>query len=91
MITKECPICGNAFTTNNYRAKYCSPDCKKQGRLITREKWFNNHPDYMKDWRESHPDYSRNWKATHPHYERDRSRARREKDRDKAIHQTVKE
>lgn len=77
MLTKNCIVCGKAFTTDNYRSKYCSDECKKEGRKRTRQKWLDSNPDYMSKWRASHPNYGRNWRATHPNYERDRSRARR--------------
>jgi len=77
MLTKVCPICGTEFKTDNYRAKYCSDECKKQGRRLTSAKWRESHPDYIKDWMDKHPDYQKEWYDKHPHYGRNRSRERR--------------
>ena len=77
MLTKYCIICGKAFYTENHRAKYCSDECKKEGRKRARQKWEAKNPDYMKKWNEEHPDYKKEWTQEHPHYNRDKSRERR--------------
>ena len=77
MLKKYCFICGCYFETNNARAKYCSIECKKEGRRRYLEKWKKENPDYMKEWAAAHPDYTKEWTEKHPGYYTEKTRARR--------------
>ena len=77
MLKKYCFICGCYFETNNARAKYCSIECKKEGRRRYLEKWKKENPDYMKEWAAAHPDYKKDWTEKHPGYYTEKTRARR--------------
>ena len=66
MLKKYCFICGCYFETNNARAKYCSIECKKEGRRRYLEKWKKENPDYMKEWAAAHPDYTKEWTESTP-------------------------
>lgn len=43
----KCSICGKEFETDKKHIKYCSLECKEQGRRNSRRKWSESHPDYM--------------------------------------------
>ena len=59
MLTKTCIICGQDFKTDDFRARYCSPECKREGQRLASAKWRDKHPDYAKKWAEDHPTYFR--------------------------------
>lgn len=54
-VKRKCAICGAEYWVRNARSKYCSEACKKTGRKITTDKFYELHPDYQRE-------YQKQWK-----------------------------
>ena len=48
MRTVKCSICGKEFTTDKPNIKYCSLQCREDGRIKLRNMWKLDNPDYYR-------------------------------------------
>ena len=64
-IQAICHICGAEYWKTNGKSKYCSVECKREGRARTLANWRTAHPTYMTDWLAAHPNYMADRAVTH--------------------------
>ena len=61
-MTKQCPVCGTEFETENNRRTYCSSSCcKKASYRRNREKKIA----YVKRYRQEHREYIKEYERTY--------------------------
>lgn len=44
----NCTICGALFKPISYNAKYCSDECRKEGKKLINHEWDKNNREYNK-------------------------------------------
>ena len=81
-MIKICKICGTEFEAKSNRACYCSDECKKEGRKISKQeinkryyeknkeydynKWNRLNPDEANKWNRLNPDKANKWNRLNP-------------------------
>ncbi len=58
-MIKQCEICGKEFTAKAGNVKYCSPECKEEGKQQRRKKW-EERTDYKEKQRQIMKVYRKN-------------------------------
>jgi hypothetical protein len=49
----KCRVCGKLFKTSAPKACYCSAACKVAGAAALRNKWNDEHKEYMREYYQS--------------------------------------
>lgn len=52
MHTKECAICGKTFESSQSKAKFCSPECKKEGMRLCSKRAHERGKQWKKERQE---------------------------------------
>lgn len=47
-MIEKCRYCGISFETDNVRIKYCSSECRAEGKRLKDKEWKLNNPDRHK-------------------------------------------
>ena len=84
-MIKICKICGTEFEAKSNRACYCSDECKKEGRKISKQeinkRYYEKNKEYdYNKWNRLNPDEANKWNRTieGKTYDIERMRTKRE-------------